>query len=250
MAENNTNTNQQTGAQAEGNQAQQNTTNTQQTNAGAQAQNNQQNNQQNTQQNTQQVDTSAIKSEAISALLKSLGVESEDALKGVVDDYNKRQNEGKTELQKATEQNGTLLKELAEERDARMISDAKVAAIQMGAIPDMIDDLVVVAKSKVTKEKDITKVITEIKDSPTGKAYFKSEGDEGNKGGKPVAKTGVNATRGNATNTGAQNKGQNGQNNNSDNNSGEGSNKYAGTYAERIFKNRQKMSGKSHYFNN
>lgn len=242
MAENNTNTNQQTGAQSEGNQTQQNTTNTQQTNTGAQTQNNQ--------QNTQQVDTGAIKSEAINALLKSFGVESEDALKGIVDDYNKRQNEGKTELQKATEQNGTLLKELAEERDARMISDAKVAAIQMGAIPEMIDDLVVVAKSKVTKEKDITKVITEIKDSPAGKAYFKSEGDEGNKGGKPNPKTGANATRGNATSTGSQNKGQNGQNNQNNNSSGEDNNKYAGTYAERIFKNRQRMSGKSHYFNN
>lgn len=241
MADNNTNTNQSTETQTEGNQAQQ-STNTQQTNTGTQAQNNQ--------QSTQQVDTGAIKSEAINALLKSFGVESEDALKGIVDDYNKRQNDGKTELQKATEQNGTLLKELAEERDARMISDAKVAAIQMGANPDMIDDLVVVAKSKVTKEKDITKVITEIKDSPTGKAYFKSEEDEGNKGGKPVAKTGANATRGNATSTGVQNKGQNGQNNQNNNSSGEDNNKYAGTYAERIFKNRQRMSGKSHYFNN
>lgn len=238
MADNNTNTNQNTEPQTEGNQAQQNT-NTQQTNTGAQGQN--------SQQSTQQVDTGAIKSEAINALLKSFGVESEDALKGIVDDYNKRQNEGKTELQKATEQNGTLLKELAEERDARMISDAKVAAIQMGANPDMIDDLVIVAKSKVTKEKDITKVITEIKDSPAGKAYFKSEEDEGNKGGKPNPKTGANATRGNATSTGSQNKGQNNQNNNS---SGEDNNKYAGTYAERIFKNRQRMSGKSHYFNN
>lgn len=243
MADNNANANQNTGTQTEGNQAQQNA-NTQQTNTGAQGQNNQ--------QSTQQIDTGAIKSEAINALLKSFGVESEDALKGIVDDYNKRQNEGKTELQKATEQNGTLLKELAEERNARMISDAKVAAIQMGANPDMIDDLVIVAKSKVTKEKDITKVITEIKDSPTGKAYFKSEEEEnGNKGGKLSPKTGANATRGNATNTGSQNKGQNGQNNQNNNSSGEdGDNKYAGTYAERIFKNRQKMSGKSHYFNN
>ena len=241
MADNNTNTNQSTETQTEGNQAQQ-STNTQQTNTGTQAQNNQ--------QSTQQVDTGAIKSEAINALLKSFGVESEDALKGIVDDYNKRQNEGKTELQKATEQNGALLKELAEERDARMISDAKVSAIQMGANPDMIDDLVIVAKSKVTKEKDITKVITEIKDSPAGKAYFKSEADEGNKGGKPNPKTGVNATRGNATSTGAQNKGQNGQNNQNNNSSGEDNNKYIGTYAERIFKNRQRMSGKSHYFNN
>lgn len=241
MADNNTNTNQNTGTQTEGNQAQQNT-NTQQTNTGTQGQNNQ--------QSTQQVDTGAIKSEAINALLKSFGVESEDALKGIVDDYNKRQDEGKTELQKATEQNGTLLKELAEERDARMISDAKVAAIQMGANPDMIDDLVIVAKSKVTKEKDITKVIMEIKDSPAGKAYFKSEEDEGNKGGKPNPKAGANATRGNATSTGAQNKGQNGQNNQNNNSSGEDNNKYTGTYAERIFKNRQRMSGKSHYFNN
>ena len=215
---------------------------TQQNNGGTQTQQGQ--GTQNTQTGGQQVDTGAIKSEAINDLLKSFGVESEDALKGIVDDYNKRQDEGKTELQRATEQNGTLLKQLAEEKEARMLSDAKVAAVQMGAIPDMIDDLVVVAKSKVTKEKDITAVISEIKESQTGKAYFKQEDEEeGQKGQKGAQKT-KTVTRG--TVKAGENKGKS----NEGDGSREGSETHKGTYAERIFKNRQRMSEKSHYFKN
>ena len=196
---------------------------------------------QNTQTGGQQVDTKAIQAEAVNSLFKNLGVENEDALKNIIADYNKRQDEGKTALQKATEQNGTLLKQLAEEKEARMLSDAKVAAVQMGAIPDMIDDLVVVAKSKVTKDKDITAVISEIKESPTGKAYFKQEDEEEGQNGAQKTKT---VTRG--TVKAGENKGKS----NEGDGSGEGSETHKGTYAERIFKNRQRMSEKSHYFKN
>ena len=215
---------------------------TQQNNGGTQTQQGQ--GAQNTQTGGQQVDAKAIQAEAVNNLFKNLGVENEDALKNIVADYNKRQDEGKTELQRATEQNGTLLKQLAEEKEARMLSDAKVAAVQMGAIPDMIDDLVVVAKSKVTKEKDITAVISEIKESPTGKAYFKQEDDgDGQKGQKGVqkAKTVTRASAKTGENKGKKEDGDG---------SGEGSETHRGTYAERIFKNRQRMSEKSHYFKN
>lgn len=199
---------------------------------------------QNTQTGGQQVDTKAIQAEAVNSLFKNLGVENEDALKNIIADYNKRQNEGKTELQRATEQNGTLLKQLAEEKEARMLSDAKVAAVQMGAIPDMIDDLVVVAKSKVTKEKDITAVISEIKESPTGKAYFKQEDEEEGQKGQKGAQKAKTVTRG------AVKAGENKGKSNEGDGSGEGSETHKGTYAERIFKNRQRMSEKSHYFKN
>ena len=215
---------------------------TQQNNGGTQTQQGQ--GTQNTQTGGQQVDTKAIQAEAVNSLFKNLGVENEDALKNIIADYNKRQDEGKTELQKATEQNGTLLKQLAEEKEARMLSDAKVAAVQMGAIPDMIDDLVVVAKSKVTKDKDITAVISEIKESPTGKAYFKQENEEGGQEGQRGAQNGRTVTRG--TVKAGENKGKS----NDGDGSGEGSETHKGTYAERIFKNRQRISGKSHYFNN
>lgn len=215
---------------------------TQQNNGGTQTQQGQ--GTQNTQTGGQQVDAKVIQAEAVSNLFKNLGVENEDALKNIIADYNKRQDEGKTELQRATEQNGTLLKQLAEEKEARMLSDAKVAAVQMGAIPDMIDDLVVVAKSKVTKEKDITAVISEIKESQTGKAYFKQEDEEEGQKGQKGAQKAKTVTRG--TVKAGENKGKS----NEGDGSGEGSETHKGTYAERIFKNRQRMSEKSHYFKN
>ena len=48
---------------------------------------------------------------------------------------------------------------------------------QLGAKPELVEDLVIVAKSKVTKDKGINAVIAEIKDSNSGKIYF-SDGTE------------------------------------------------------------------------
>lgn len=130
------------------------------------------------QETEQKVDVEKVKSEALSGFLKDLGVEDADALKGIVTKHKETEEENKTELQKKEDALTETTKELAREREGRIIAEAKLSAVQLGAKPELVEDLVIVAKSRVTKEKDINAVIAEIKDSASGKVYFKSDEEE------------------------------------------------------------------------
>ena len=130
------------------------------------------------QETEQKVDVEKVKSEALSGFLKDLGVEDADALKGIVTKHKETEEANKTELQKKEDALTETTKELAREREGRILAEAKLSAVQLGAKPELVDDLVVVAKAKVTKGKDINAVIAEIKDSTSGKVYFKSDEEE------------------------------------------------------------------------
>lgn len=130
------------------------------------------------QETEQKVDVEKVKSEALSGFLKDLGVEDADALKGIVTKHKETEEANKTELQKKEDALTETTKELAREREGRILAEAKLSAVQLGAKPELVDDLVVVAKAKVTKDKDINAVIVEIKDSTSGKVYFKSDEEE------------------------------------------------------------------------
>ena len=137
------------------------------------------------------VDVEKVKSDAVAEYLQSFGY-GEDELKVILekDKAAKAAKEAnKTELEKKDDVLRETTAQLVAEREARMLADAKLTAIKLGAKPDMVEDLVAVAKSKVTKDKDIAKVIAEIKDGKTGKAYFASEEE------KKQQKTYKNVTR-------------------------------------------------------
>lgn len=211
-------------------------TNTNGTNADTNVQNNannnnaQQNNDTNQQTSTQQnnnVDVEKVKGDAIAEYLKSLGVENSDSLQAIVKKAKEDEEANKTDLQKNDDALTATTKELVTEHEARVIAEAKLSAIQLGAKPELLDDLVIVAKAKVTKEKDINAVIAEMKDSTNGKIYFATDEDEANKKGT-VTRSRVNKTT-------EQNK----QGTNGDS-------KYAGTMAERLLAGRKAV--KSHYF--
>lgn len=123
------------------------------------------------------VDVEKVKSDAVAEYLQSLGY-GEDELKGILEKDKATKEANKTELEKKDDVLRETTAQLVAEREARMLADAKLTAIKLGAKPDMVEDLVAVAKSKVTKDKDITKVIAEIKDGKTGKAYFASEEEQ------------------------------------------------------------------------
>lgn len=132
-----------------------------------------------TQTNTEtKVDVEKVKSEALSGFLKELGVEDAEALRGIVTKHKEDEDKNKTELERKNDTLTQTTKELAEEREARIIAEAKFSAVQLGAKPELVEDLVIIAKSKVTKDKDINAVIAEIKDSASGKVYFKSDEEE------------------------------------------------------------------------
>lgn len=221
MSETNTNTNgtnADTNAQSNGNNnnAQKNDNTNQQT--GAQQNNN--------------VDVEKVKGDAVAEYLKSLGVENSESLQAIVKKAKEDEEANKTDLQKKDDALTATTKELVTEREARVIAEAKLSAIQLGAKPELVDDLVIIAKAKVTKDKDINAVIAEMKDSINGKIYFSTDEDETNKKGT--------VTRSRVKKTTEQNKqGTNGDSNNGDS-------KYAGTMAERLLAGRKAV--KSHYF--
>lgn len=145
------------------------------------------------QQEGTKVDIEKAKNDAVSELLKTLGVEDADALKGIVSKHKEDEQNNMTELQKKDNALSETTKQLASEHEARIIAEAKLSAIQLGAKPELVEDLVIVAKSKVTKEKDINAVIAEIKDSVSGKVYFTSLDEE--EEGKPAKGKTVTRTR-------------------------------------------------------
>lgn len=195
-------------------------------------QNTQQNvntNSQNT--NTNAVDTEKVKNDAIAEYLKELGVEDGDTLKGIVTKAKEEEEKNKTDLERYNDTLTATTKELVAEREARIMAEAKLSAIQLGAKPELVDDLVIIAKAKVTKDKDINAIIAEIKDSTSGKVYFSNEDEEEKQKGTVTRKR-VNKKP--ETNT-------------DDNKSAEKQkNQHKGTMAERLLANRVKP--KSHYF--
>lgn len=126
----------------------------------------------------QDVDVEAVKAQAVKDYMKSLGIEDDEKLKGIVTKAKEDEEKNKTDLEKKDDVIKETTRQLVEEREARQTAEAKLAAIKLGAKPESVDDLVVIAKSRVTKDKDINKVIAEIKDGTNGKMYFVSEEEE------------------------------------------------------------------------
>ena len=184
------------------------------------------------------VDVEKVKSEALSGFLKELGVEDAEALRGIVTKHKEDEDKNKTELERKNDTLTQTTKELAEEREARIIAEAKFSAVQLGAKPELVEDLVIVAKSKVTKEKDINAVIAEIKDSASGKVYFKSDEEETEEKGKNKNKT---VTRARVTKpsekSGTKKEEKDGT---------ETKEEHKGSMAERLLAGRK--TNKSHYF--
>ena len=127
---------------------------------------------------TNNVDIEKTKKQGVNEILAALGVESKEDLQTIVNQYKQEQESKKSDLEKANDSNKTLTKRLVEEKERADIAEAKLAAITLGAKPDLVDDLVIVAKSKATEGKKILDVIEEIKKSNSGSVYFVSEEEE------------------------------------------------------------------------
>lgn len=184
-----------------------------------------------TQKNETEVDTEKVKNDAINDYLKLLGVETDEDLKNIVTKHKEAEDKNKTEVEKQQGTINTMTKELSTEKNLRLIAEAKLSAIKLGANPDLVDDLVVVAMSKVTKDKDVNAVIAEIKAGNTGKIYFPESEEE------TEDKKKSNVTRKRVT---KQNDDKN------KNKEDESEKKHEGTMAERLLQNKGKK--KSHWF--
>nr|DAG38775.1 MAG TPA: Major capsid protein [Caudoviricetes sp.] len=183
-----------------------------------------------TKEDKPEVDVEAVKEQAVKDYMKSLGIEDDEKLKGIVTKAKEDEEKNKTDLEKKDDIIKETTRQLVEEREARQTVEAKLAAIKLGAKPETVDDLVVIAKSRVTKDKDINKVIAEIKDGTNGKMYFVSDEEEKEQKNKKP-----NVTRKRVSKNTEQ----------EDENIED---KYEGSIAARLFANKKKPT-KSNYFN-
>lgn len=184
----------------------------------------------------QKVDVEKVKNDAMSEFLKNLGVDDMDSLQGIVKKAKEDEEKNKTELERKNDTLTATTKELATEKEARIIAEAKLSAIKMGAKPELVDNLVVVAKSRVTKEKDIDAVIAEMKDSETEKIYFQSDKEEEEEKKGTVTRKRVSKSKEDKK----EKKGEEDKENKEDE-------KHEGTRAEKIFGSK-KQKRKGHYF--
>lgn len=236
MGDNNNNANTNTAATGTDNSAA-NAANNQQTNT---QQNTQQNDDSNTQQKntgTSSADIDKAKADAVSALLAELGYDNVDALKTVTAKAKADEDAKKSDLEKKDEALTAMTKQLATEHEARIVAEAKNAAIKLGAKPELVDDLVIIAKAKVTKDKDINAIIAEMKDSTSGDVYFVKDNNDGQGNNNNGRKT---FTRGQVHKNAQQN------NNAGGNDDDNGNNNHAGTMAARLLA--KKTAKKSYYF--
>lgn len=208
--------------------AETNTNNQNQNNEGSNQNNQETNTQNQNQQNnqSQQVDTEAIKTDAINALLKTLGIENTETLQSIVTAHKEAEDKNKTELERTGDTLKETTRQLAEEQSKRLEAEAKLEALKQGANPDLVDDLVIIAKAKVTADKDIAKVISEMKEA--GTVYFKAK-EAGTNSGATVTRKRVN-----------QNKESNQQKEKEPSTLEE---KYAGTMAARLFARKNRKVG-------
>ena len=198
----------------------------------------------NTQQNnsgSENVNTEEIKKQAQAELLKKLGYDDESALSGDITAYKEYLDGQKTEAQKMQDTLDETTEQLAEEKEARILAEAKLDAVNMGVKPGLVNDVVLIAKSRVTKDKTITAVLTEMKANADEKIYFVDETEEEDKGGKNKGK---NMTRNKPSESGSNHNNNAGAN---ANNSGSEGGKHAGTMAARLLQGRRN-NGKSYYF--
>lgn len=143
----------------------------------------------------QKVDVGAVKAQAIQSLLQGMGVSDEESLKGIIEEHKKQKESQMSDVEKKDAEIVRLTKELVNERELRIMAEAKIQGIKLGANRELIDDLVIVAKSKVTKDKDISVILSEMKEA--GAIYFKAEEPQGTKPkGKAANATGLDLQTG------------------------------------------------------
>lgn len=192
----------------------------------------------------------AGKVSAKSDLLSSLGFSDENELKDLITKVNEENEKGKSDLEKAVAEVDKIKKQLFAEQELRKLAETKLLSLKLGAKPDTVDDLVVLAKSKLGdvefKEENLGKVLGELKE--VYPFYFvdgESSGSAQDMSGKGTSGN-IRGVMGKNNKDGNNSRGKSGEGNkgNSGSSGGEDGEK---SLAERLIANRKKGK-KSSYF--
>lgn len=127
------------------------------------------------------------KNEGKRAILKSLGFKDEEEAKKSIEEYNKYVESKKTDDEKKAEALKIAKSEKDEAIKRASLAESKLACYNAGVSKDYIDDVMLIASSKVTEEKTLDKVLEEMKKDKKYESFF-GETSSSNSGG-----TGSNA---------------------------------------------------------
>lgn len=129
------------------------------------------------------------------SILKELGVEDITSAKEGLQKYQEYLNSQKTELQQAQEAQTKLQSECAAAIAEANHAKSCIAAMKLGANADSIEDLVALAATKVTNDKTLETVLSEMKSNSVYAGFFKSSvgtgtgGMQGNPAGEEKTAT-------------------------------------------------------------
>lgn len=112
------------------------------------------------------------KKEGKRAVLKALGFESEDDAKKAIEKYNEYLETQKTESEKQKEALDKANSEKNEALNRAKAAENKVACYNSGIATEYIEDVLAIASTKVSDEKDLTEVLKEMKEDKKYESFF------------------------------------------------------------------------------
>ena len=126
------------------------------------------------------------KNEGKRSVLKNLGFKSEEDAKKAIELYNALVNSQKSDEEKKEEE----LKKANEEKDSYFNraeeAENKLSCFQAGVDKDSIDDVLAIAKTKITESKDLDKVLEEMKKETRYASFFVSSQQKKGTGNDPA----------------------------------------------------------------
>lgn len=114
----------------------------------------------------------------ISEYLRKIGLSDNDSVEDIIKKHNEDVEKNKTETQKKDDVIKSTTKKYIKEKERADEAEAKLIAYQLGCKKELVDDVVVIAKSKLKDGKSMSDIITEIKNSDRGSFFFDIEEDE------------------------------------------------------------------------
>ena len=106
----------------------------------------------------------AEKRKNVASFFKGLGFESEEAAKEFVDKYKAEEEKNKSELEKEQARSAQLEAEKQAEVLKAQNLEYKYEALSVGCPAEAVDDVVVLAKAKVSDDKDFATALKEVKE--------------------------------------------------------------------------------------
>lgn len=123
------------------------------------------------------------KESAKKALLKELGVEDAKSAKEGLAKYKEIRDKDKTAAEKTGENLAAETKAKQEAEKRALLAEAKIEVLSAGCKPDYLDDVITLAMTKVSDDKDLAAVVKEMKEGSRYSAFFgEFDGGSGDKG--------------------------------------------------------------------